>query len=221
VDPSISDGSGMQELTVTWLGTVTPIYKEKEVTIDAGRGIYVDIELKDTDGNILDSCSGQAEISDEDYEMLKTQVIAADFANYEPPAVGDENCTVNEGTQGVAVAYSYIDAADEGEGETDESEDETEVEAEVQEVSFETGTCAMETAIQNVTVVVDGLADSYVTDCTDETVVGMVDDGDDDADGEGDDTMIDEIEPVAQPKDDFKIDDKNDTPKFRPIPVIE
>jgi len=177
-DPSISDYNSMEELTVRWLGTDTPIHKEKEITIDAARGISITIELYGADGEITDSCTGSSEIADEDYETVKMHVAGADVLNYVPPAEGEEGCESASGILGVAVTYSYSDGED------------------ISEVSFETGKCAIAEEIENLTIIVNGLAANYIADCTDETMVlGGEEDG---------------PEPTPDPDDDVEKDSDGD-----------
>lgn len=201
LDPSVSGQTQMEEITVEWLGTDTAIHKEKTVTVDAGRGISVKIEVIGTEGTVTDSCSGAAEMTEEDYQAVVTQVMAADLPNYEPPAEGDEDCEVVDGLRGMVITYSYTgqaEGASEEEGEVEDAEDvegveitkdaeetenteETEDTVGISEVSFETGKCAMDNKIEAIATVVGGLAENYITDCTDEIVVDGEDD-DDDAD---------------------------------------
>lgn len=192
-DESKSVGGSMEELTIRWLGTDTPLHKEKEVTIDVGRGITVDIEMYDEDGSVTDSCTGQAEITDEDYETVTLQLQVADLVNYQPPAADDENCETTSALRGLSIVYSYSN------GE------------EVSEVAFETGKCAIAAEIENLATVVNGLAANYVTDCTDETMIfGGGDETETEETPEADDTEtgVDETEPGTVPETESDSDDE-------------
>lgn len=230
LDPSISGQTQMEELTVEWLGTDTAIHKEKAVTVDAGRGIAVGIEVIGSEGTVTDSCSGSAELTEEDYQAVVTQVMAADLPNYEPPAEGDEDCEPVEGLRGMAFVYSFIstsqgeEASEGGEEEVggsgtieiSELEKDSENEGGMFEVMFETGKCAMESKIQAIATVVEGLAENYITDCTDEIVIGGVEDVED---VEDDDSADAEAEDEAEAEDDNDNDNDNETPNDPSIPL--
>lgn len=248
LDPSISGQTQMEELTVEWLGTDTAIHKEKKVTVDAGRGISVEIAVIGSNGSVTNSCSGAAEMTEEDYQTVVTQVTAADLPNYEPPVEGDEDCEVVEGLLGMVITYSYTgqatatseneDEVEDVEGievtkdaedaeDADDAEDAEET-AGVNEVSFETGKCAIETKIQGVVTVVEGLAENYITDCTDEIVVGGgATTETEDADADESDTDVDDndVEPGTGPDTDSS-DDNNDNYEadklvFKPVYHVE
>jgi len=248
LDPSVSGQTQMEELTVEWLGTDTAIHKEKKVTVDAARGISVEISVIGTEGAVTNSCSGAAEMTEEDYQTVVTQVMAADLPNYEPPVEGDEDCTVTEGLLGMVITYSYKgeatapseseDEAEEDDGievtkntedaeEADDTDDAEEA-AGVTEVSFETGKCAMESKIQAVVTVVEGLAKNYITDCTDEIVAGggaTTETEDADADESETDVDDNDVEPGTGPETDSSDDNSDnyeaDKPVFKPVHYVE
>lgn len=162
VNPSVSDDQAMEEITVTEYGAVSPSFVTDSITVDAGRGIERTVEVYEEFDTLVDSCTGMAELTEEDYETVKTAVIAADLANYIPPDAG--TCEPIIGTQGIGVVFKTV-AGD--------------------EFAFDTGPCEIENGIENIRLVLDGLADNYITDCPDGTFIVPPDD-----DTEGDDEEV-------------------------------
>jgi hypothetical protein len=93
---------------------------------------------------------------------------------------GAESSEEGEDDEGVIGGSGTIEISEleKDTGDTEDTED-TEDAAAAFQVMFETGKCAMESKIQAIATVVEGLAENYITDCTDETVIG---DDDDDTD---------------------------------------
>ncbi len=149
VSSSESEEWAMEELSIKWLGALSPTYYEKEVVVDAGRQISVNINRYENWDTVGDSCSGSAELTEDDYQTIKDHVVAADLLNYEPPMDGDEDCVVIVGGKGIEVSYSVAGG---------------------DSVAFATGPCQLESAIDNVAIVVKGFANTYVTDCTEELI---------------------------------------------------
>lgn len=199
VDPNVSDGKAMEEMTVSIHGGLSPESIAQVVTIDAGRGIETTIEAYKEFDTLVDSCTGTSEMTEEDYEAVKTVVMAADLLNYEPP---QENCGI-PGQTGIDITYITMSG---------------------DENWFDTGFCEIEEEIYDVITVVTDLADQYITDCTVSGMSGIFDDtgGETEPETEGTDVDDDEVEPGTVPETDASSDgDEVGKMYFRPITQVE
>jgi len=157
VNPSVSEENAMDEITVTEYGAVSPSFVVDYITVDAGRGITRTVEVFEEFDTLVDSCTGMAELTEEDYQTVKTAVIAADLANYVPP--DPATCDPIIGTRGIGVFFKTV-AGD--------------------EFAFET-LCEVEEEIENIRLTLDGFAGEYITDCNDGSfIVPPADDTEDD-----------------------------------------
>ncbi|MFH1829251.1 MAG: hypothetical protein ABH871_00545 [Pseudomonadota bacterium] len=144
--PSVSsDETGMEELIMIWYGPGTTTNFIKEIVVNTGRLISVNIDFVDAESAVVDSCAGSVELTEEDYQNIITYVNAADLMNYEPPTEGDEDCVPTDDPSHVVITYKAT-------GDV--------------ENTFDTGYCQLEESISNIAITMNGLANNYVTDCT-------------------------------------------------------
>ena len=149
--------------TMDEIGIVTNVqsgldgsWTQKMIMVDSSRQLVVSIVRSEEfiisydEEAIIDECSGVAEISEDDYLSLETAVTAADPMNYEEPEMG-ESCTPPLGMLSYGFVYKDISG---------------------EEAMASTNNCEDEEAMNNLYLVMNGLADRYVTDCTDESLSG-------------------------------------------------
>ena len=161
-ETSLSEGT-MAEVSVviTSQSGTTGFLTEKTITVDSTRQIAVSEVVTGSESKVLDECTGIGEISEDDFLSLETTVIAADPLNYEP--LDDLSCSSPLGMSGFDLVYKSVVG---------------------EEVELTTGNCEEEVEMNNLYLMMTGLADQYVTDCSESTL------GDDDGGDLGDDDVV-------------------------------
>jgi predicted small secreted protein len=178
-NPDISEGATMQSLTVSWFGDAASEHAEADVTIDAARGISVSAAQVGADGSVVDSCTGSAELSEEDDAGLVAAIAEADLVGMEEPFIA---CEEVEPTSGFELTLEYLFG-----------------EETITRIFSSTDDCPI-VAIEPVADLVAELSESNVADCNTATFAAGNDDVEDDdgapADTDGD-CILDDIEAKA------------------------
>jgi len=147
-DPNAALGS-MVEISVESLEERGESELLRTITVDASRSIVIDYVATAASSKAVGECTGMAELSEDDYVSLETAVIAADMLNYEMPIAN--SCDPSAIGLGFSILYKDVSG---------------------EEVEVHTGNCEPDVAIDNVFLMLDGLAEQYISDCDELPDVG-------------------------------------------------